>query len=95
MSRGTFDDDGACRFCAVGAVAAAGRALSMKFVDRERWNDVMGAVDSWLDCAAFKLADHDSYIRMNEREDHPRVVAMFDHALDMARADAARKPKSP
>ena len=41
-----IDDDGACRFCAAGAVAAAGRALSMEFADRERWNDVMGAVDS-------------------------------------------------
>ena len=90
-----IDDGGACRFCAAGAVAAAGRALSMDFADRERWNDVMGAVDSWLDCAAFELADHGSYIRMSEREDHPRVVAMFDHVLDMARADAARNPKAP
>ena len=44
-----IDDGGACRFCSAGAVAAAGRALSMDFADRERWNVVMGAVDTWLD----------------------------------------------
>ena len=84
-----IDDDVACRFCAAGAVAA-GRALSMDFADRERWNDVMGAVDSWLDCAAFELADHGSYIRMNEREDHPRVVAtLVIHSLDDGRSSQA------
>ena len=40
-----IDDGGAGRFCSAGAVAAPGRALSMYFADRERWNAVMGAAD--------------------------------------------------
>ena len=45
-----------------------------------------------LDCAAFKLGDHESYIGLNEHDSHANVVAMFDHALDMARTDSAPRP---
>ena len=42
-----------------------------------------------LDCAAFKLGEFESYIGLNEHDSHANVVAMFDHALDMARSVAA------
>ncbi len=47
-----------------------------------------------LDCAAFKLGDYESYIGLNEHDSHANVVAMFDHALDMARADSAHDPEA-
>ena len=46
-----------------------------------------------LDCAAFKLGEFESYIGLNEHDSHAQVVAMFDHALDMARADSAPDPE--
>ena len=48
-----------------------------------------------LDCAAFKLGDYESYIGLNEHDSHANVVAMFDHALDMARADSAPGREAP
>ena len=48
-----------------------------------------------LDCAAYKLGDYESYIGLNEHDTHPRVIAMFDHALDMARAATARSTEAP
>ena len=46
-----------------------------------------------LDNAAYKLGEFESYIGLNEHDSHANVIAMFDHALDMARADSAPDPE--
>ena len=43
---------------------------------------------------AFKLGAFESYIGLNEHDTHANVVAMFDHAMDMARADSAPTPEA-
>ena len=46
-----------------------------------------------LDCAAYKIGQFESYIGLNEHDTHAHVVAMFDHALDMDRAERpTRRP---
>ena len=47
-----------------------------------------------LDGAAYKLGEFESYIGLNEHDTHANVVAMFDHALGMARADSAPSPEA-
>ena len=47
-----------------------------------------------LDCAAFKLGEFESYIGLNEHDSHANVVAMFDHALDMARTNSTPDPEA-
>ena len=81
--------DGGCRFCAAGAVGLAAQVLSGDDDARRRTGPAVDHAGRLLDCAAFKLGDYESYIGLNEHDSHARVVAMFDHALDLARADAA------
>ena len=47
-----------------------------------------------LNSAAYALGEHQSYIGLNEHDTHAKVVAMFDHALYMARADSAPDPEA-
>ena len=47
----------------------------------------MHHISRLLDCAAHKLGECENYIGLNEHDTHPRVIAMLDHALDMARAE--------
>ena len=85
--------DGGCRFCAAGAVGLAAHVLG---TDEAACRSLGPAVDRagrLLDCAAYKLGEFESYIGLNEHDSHAQVVAMFDHALDMARAEAAGEPK--
>ncbi|MDE0048791.1 MAG: hypothetical protein OXL34_02765 [Gemmatimonadota bacterium] len=85
--------DGGCRFCAAGAVGLATHVLG---TDEAACRSLGPAVDRagrLLDCAAYKLGEFESYIGLNEHDSHAQVVAMFDHALDMARAEAAGEPK--
>ena len=82
--------EGGCRFCAAGAVGLAAHVLTADEAARRRMGATVNHAAKLLDCAAYKLGDHESYIGLNEHDTHPRVVAMFDHALDMARAATAR-----
>ena len=86
--------DGGCRFCAAGAVGLAVHVLSVDDATRRRIGPTVDNVAALLDCAAYKLGDYESYIGLNEHDTHARVVAMFDHALDMARADTAPNPRT-
>ena len=86
--------DGGCRFCAAGAVALAAHVLSVDDAARHRIGPTCDHVGRLLDCAAYKLGNYESYIGLNEHDTHPHVVAMFDHALDMARADTAPGPRA-
>ena len=81
--------DGGCRFCAAGAVGLAAHVLCADEAARRRIGPTVDHVGRLLDCAAFKLGEFESYIGLNEHDRHARVVAMFDHALDMARTDSA------
>ena len=81
--------DGGCRFCAAGAVGLAAHVLCADETVRRRIGLAADRVGRLLDCAAYKLGEFESYIGLNEHDTHARVVAMFDHALDMARADSA------
>ena len=85
---------GACRFCAAGAVGLAAHVLSGDEAARRRIGGTVDRAAKLLDCAAYKIGDYESYIGLNEHDTHARVVAMFDHALDMARADAAPNPRT-
>ena len=85
--------DGGCRFCAAGAVGLAAHVLSRDDAARRRIGPAVDRAGRLLDCAAYKLGDYESYIGLNEHDTHARVVAMFDHALDMARADSAPDPE--
>ena len=80
---------GGCRFCAAGAVALAAHVLGADEAAGRRIGAAVDRVSELLDSAAFKLGEFESYIGLNEHDTHAQVVAMFDHALDMARADAA------
>ena len=86
--------DGGCRFCAAGAIGLAAHVLSPDPTARRQLSGTVDHVAELLDCAAYKLGDYESYIGLNEHDTHPRVVAMFDHALDMARADTAPNPRT-
>ena len=86
--------EGGCRFCAAGAVGLAAHVLSEDDVARRRIAPTVDHVSRLLDCAAYKLGDYESYIGLNEHDTHARVVAMFDHALDMARTHTARSPEA-
>ena len=85
---------GGCRFCAAGAVGLAAHVLSGDEAARRRIGGTVDHAAKLLDCAAYKLGDYESYIGLNEHDTHPRVVAMFDHARAMARADAAPNPRT-
>ena len=82
----------ACRFCAAGAVGLAAHVLSGDEAARRGLGPTVDNTAKLLDCAAYKLGEYESYIGLNEHDTHAHVVAMFDHALEIARADAARNP---
>ena len=86
--------DGGCRFCAAGAVGLAAHVLGPDEADRRRIGPAVDRAGRLLDCAAYKLGEFESYIGLNEHDSHANVVAMFDRALDMARADAAPGPEA-
>ena len=81
--------DGGCRFCAAGAVGLAALVLSSDEAARRSIGPAVDRAGRLLDCAAYKLGEFESYIGLNEHDSHANVVAMFNHALDMARADSA------
>ena len=83
----TFDDG--CRFCAAGAVGLAAHVLGADDDARRRIGPAVDRAGRLLDCAAYKLGEFESYIGLNEHDSHAQVVAMFDHALGMARTDSA------
>ena len=85
--------DGGCRFCAAGAVGLAAHVLSPDDAARAAHRPGRRSGSRLLDCAAYKLGEFESYIGLNEHDSHANVVAMFDHALDMARADSAPDPE--
>ena len=86
--------DGGCRFCAAGAVGLAAHVLSSDEAARRSIGPTFDYVGRLLDCAAYKLGEFESYIGLNEHDSHANVVAMFNHALDMARADSAPSPEA-
>ena len=86
--------DGGCRFCAAGAVGLAAHVLGEDDAARRRIGPAIDRAGRLLDCAAYKLGEFESYIGLNEHDTHANVVAMFDHALDKARADAAPGPEA-
>ena len=85
--------DGGCRFCAAGAVGLAAHVLSPDQTARHSIGPAVDRASRLLDSAAYKLGEFESYIGLNEHDSHARVVAMFDHALGMARADSAPDPE--
>ena len=86
--------DGGCRFCAAGAVGLAAHVLSTDEAARRSFGPAVDRAGRLLDCSACKLGDYESYIGLNEHDSHTNVVAMFDHALAMARADSAPGPEA-
>ncbi len=86
--------DGGCRFCAAGAVGLAVHVLGQDEAARRSIGPTFDYVGRLLDCAACKLGEFESYIGLNEHDSHANVVAMFDHALGMARADSAPDPEA-
>ena len=86
--------DGGCRFCAAGAVGLAAHVLGADEAARRGIGPAVDRAGRLLDCAAFKLGEFESYIGLNEHDSHANVVAMFDHALDMARADFVPSPEA-
>ena len=88
----TFDNG--CRFCAAGAVGLAAYVLGADDDARRRIGPAVDRASRLLDSAAYKLGEFESYIGLNEHDSHAQVVAMFDHALGMARADAAPSPEA-
>ena len=86
--------DGGCRFCAAGAVGLAAHVLRGDEAARRAIGPAVDRASRLLDCAACKLGEFESYIGLNEHDTHAQVVAMFDHALDMARADIASDPEA-
>ena len=87
--------DGGCRFCAAGAVGLAAHVLGQDEATRRSIGPAFDYVGRLLDCAAFKLGEFESYIGLNEHDSHANVVAMFDHALDKARANSAPASEAP
>ena len=86
--------DGGCRFCAAGAVGLATHVLGGDDDARRRIGPAVDHAGRLLDCAAYKLGEFETYIGLNEHDTHPNVLAMFDHALGMARGDAASGPEA-
>ena len=86
--------DGGCRFCAAGAVGLSVQVLGADEAARRRIGPAVDRAGRLLDCAAFKIGEFESYIGLNEHDTHANVVAMFDHALGMARADSAPGPEA-
>ena len=86
--------DGGCRFCAAGAVGLAAEVLGADEASRRRIGPAVDRAGRLLDSTAFKLGEFESYIGLNEHDSHAQVVAMFDRALDMARADSAPSPEA-
>ena len=87
--------DGGCRFCAAGAVGLAAHVLGQDEPARRSIGPAVDHAGRLLDCAAYKLGDYESYIGLNEHDSHANVVAMFDHALDKARANSAPASEAP
>ena len=85
---------GGCRFCATGTVGLAAHVLGAHEVARRNTGPAVGRAGRLLDCAACKLGEFESDIGLNGHDSHANVVAMFDHALAMARADAAPSPEA-
>ena len=85
--------DGGCRFCAAGAVGLAAHVLGPDDAARRPIGPAVDRAGRLLDCAAYKLGEFESYIGLNEHDTHAHVVAMFDHALGIARADAVPGPE--
>ena len=85
--------DGGCRFCAAGAVGLAAHVLSPDQTARHSIGPAVDRASRLLDSAAYKLGEFESYIGLNEHDSHANVVAMFDHALGMTRADSAPDPE--
>ena len=81
--------DGGCRFCAAGALGLAAYVLGQDEAARRSTGLTFDYVGRLLDSAAYKLGEFESYIGLNEHDSHANVVAMFDHALDMARAQSS------
>ena len=81
--------DGGCRFCAAGALGLASHVLTERPPDGKLAGSPFDQAERLLDSAAYKLGEYPSYIGLNEHDTHAKVVAMFDHALYMARADSA------
>ena len=88
----TFDSG--CRFCAAGAVGLSAEVLGGDEAERHGIGPAGDLAGRLLDCAAYKLGDYESYIGLNEHGSHAKVVAMFDHALAMARADSPPDPEA-
>ena len=86
--------EGGCRFCAAGALGLATNVMREDDPACDRTGPAFEQAERLLDCAAHKLGDYESYIGLNEHDSHANVVAMFDHALAMARADAAPGPEA-
>ena len=86
--------DGGCRFCAAGAVGLAAHVLGGDEAARRTIGPAVDKASRLLDSAACKIGEYESYIGLNEHDSHANVVAMFDHALDMARADSAPDPEA-
>ena len=93
FGRALISFDGGCRFCAAGAVGLAAHVLGADEAARRCMGATLDRVSELLDCAAFKIGEYESYIGLNEHDTHARVLAMFDHALDMAHAETAREPR--
>ena len=88
----TFDN--ACRFCAAGAIGLATHVLHEHEHDRDLTGSSFEHAERLLDCAAYKLGEYQSYIGLNEHDSHAQVLAMFDHALDMASPQPAPQPEA-
>ncbi len=73
--------------------APAAQVLGADAAARRRIGPAVDRAGRLLDCAAYKLGEFESYIGLNEHDSHAPVLAMFDHALDMARADSAPDPE--
>ena len=91
--------DGCCRFagtsvCAAGTVGLSAEVPSRDDAARRRIGPAVDRAGRLFDSAAYKLGAFESYVGLNEHDTHARVVAMFDHALDMARADVAPGPEA-
>ena len=86
--------DRGCRFCAAGALGLATSVMSEDDPARDRTGPAFDQAARLLDCAAYKLGDYESYIGLNEHDSHGQVIAMFDHALDMASPHPAPDPEA-
>ena len=83
-----------CRFCAAGALGLAIDVLHGSDPSANTAGPASDDASRLLDCAAFKLGGYESYIGLNEHDSHAQVLAMFDHALDMAPSQPATAPEA-